>query len=307
MSLTVVKGKDFSKTKTKTTEYFSDINGDGLVDLVSNGKVYFNHLEFDSNGNAVPTFTLSSADTPSPIIYSGKIDASVITIDPEEQAEAIKSSPMEDIVRVWQAPRDGMVSISGTVSLIAPEGDYDKEEYAKADGVRVSIQKGKAEKWNLKIAKGDASVHPASVNAFEIKKGERIYFRVQSGAKEQSNGAFDKVAWSPVITYAGTAETLPGGYSTTVYKPAEGAVYDVNTVANVEGVPFSVSGKFSKPVTTDDVVLRIIGSNNKRTITATTTRIIQSKCSSQRPIPQQRRRMPWRYRPVSPIPRSSRT
>lgn len=264
MSLTVVKGKDFSKTKTKTTEYFSDINGDGLVDLVSNGKVYFNHLEFDSNGNAVPTFTLSSADTPSPIIYSGKIDASVITIDLDEQKEAVKSSPMEDIVRVWQAPRDGMVSISGTVSLIAPEGDYDKEEYDKADGVRVSIQKGNAEKWHKDIAKGDASAYPASVDAFEIKKGERIYFRVQSGAKEQSNGAFDKVAWSPVITYAGTAETLPGGYSTTVYKPAEGAVYDVNTVANVEGVPFSVSGKFSKPVTTDDVVLRIIGSNNKK-------------------------------------------
>ena len=257
-------GLDKSRTKTKTTEYFSDINGDGLVDLVSNGKVYFNHLEFDSNGNAVPTFTLSSADTPSPIIYSGKIDASVITIDPEEQAEAIKSSPMEDIVRVWQAPRDGKVSISGTVSLIAPEGDYDKEEYAKADGVRVSIQKGKAERWNLKIAKGDVSAHPASVDAFEIKKGERIYFRVQSGTEEKSNGAFDKVAWSPVITYAGTAETLPGGYSTTVYKPAEGAVYDVNTVANVEGVSFSVSGKFSKPVTTDDVVLRIIGSNNKK-------------------------------------------
>ena len=167
-------------------------------------------------------------------------------------------------MRVWQAPLDGKVSISGTVSLIAPEGDYDKEEYAKADGVRVSIQKGKSEKWNLKIAKGDASAHPASVDAFSIKKGERIYFRVQSGTEEKSNGAFDKVAWSPVITYAGTAETLPGGYSTTVYKPAEGAVYDVNTVANVEGVPFSVSGKFSKPVTTDDVVLRIIGSNNKK-------------------------------------------
>lgn len=264
MDLTAMRGIDASKTKTKTTEYFSDINGDGLVDLVSNGKVYFNHLEFDSNGNAVPTFTLSSADTPSPIIYSGKIDASVITIDLDEQEEAIKSSPMEDIVRVWQAPRDGMVSISGTVSLIAPEGDYDKEEYGKADGVRVSIQKGNAEKWHKDIAKGDASAYPASVDAFEIKKGERIYFRVQSGAEEQSNGAFDKVAWSPVITYAGTAETLPGGYSTTVYKPAEGAVYDVNTVANVEGVPFSVSGKFSKPVTTDDIVLRIIGSNNKK-------------------------------------------
>ncbi|WP_259322978.1 hypothetical protein, partial [Segatella copri] len=43
--LTAVVGTDKSTTKTKTTQYFSDINGDGLVDLVSNGKVYFNHLE----------------------------------------------------------------------------------------------------------------------------------------------------------------------------------------------------------------------------------------------------------------------
>ena len=45
--LTAVVGTDKSTTKTKTTQYFSDINGDGLVDLVSNGKVFFNHLEFD--------------------------------------------------------------------------------------------------------------------------------------------------------------------------------------------------------------------------------------------------------------------
>lgn len=82
--------------------------------------------------------------------------------------------------------RDGMVSISGTVSLIAPEGDYDKEEYDKADGVRVSIQKGNAEKWHKDIAKGDASAYPASVDAFEIKKDERIYFRVQSVRKNRA-------------------------------------------------------------------------------------------------------------------------
>ena len=115
---------------------------------------------------------------------------------------------MEDIVRVWQAPRDGMVSISGTVSPIAPEGDYDKEEYGKADGVRVSIQKGNAEKWHKDIAKGDASAYPVLWTAFEIKKGERIYFRCSPVRSNSSNGAFDKVAWSPVITYAGTA-TLP--------------------------------------------------------------------------------------------------
>ena len=257
-------GVDFSSTKTKTTEYLSDINGDGLVDLVSGGKVYFNHIEFDKSGNAIPTFTLSSADTPSPIIYSGKIDASVIQIDPTEQAELIKSSPMEDMVRVWQAPKNGTVSISGTVSLITPTGDYDADEYAHADGVRVAIQKGSAELWNKKIAKGDATAYNATAQDIAVKKGDRIYFRVQSGTEETSNGAFDNVKWAPVITYAGTEEKLPNGLSTTVYKSEEGAIYDAHTVANIaESTSLGLSGKFTKPVTTDDVTLKVYASNNE--------------------------------------------
>ena len=257
-------GVDFSSTKTKTTEYLSDINGDGLVDLVSGGKVYFNHIEFDKSGNAIPTFTLSSADTPSPIIYSGKIDASVIQIDPAEQAELIKSSPMEDMVRVWQAPKNGTVSISGTVSLITPTGDYDADEYAHADGVRVAIQKGSAELWNKKIAKGDATAYNATAQDIAVKKGDRVYFRVQSGTEETSNGAFDNVKWAPVITYAGTEEKLPDGLSTTVYKSEEGAIYDAHTVANIaESTSLGLTGKFTKPVTTDDVTLKVYASNNE--------------------------------------------
>lgn len=126
-----------------------------MIDLVSNGKVYFNHIEFDAQGNAVPTFTLSSADTPSPIIYDPtNIDTSVGAIDPEEQAEVLRISPMEDAVRVWVAPRVGVVNISGTVSLVTPTGDYDADEYEKADGVRVAIQKGGSELWSQSIAKG---------------------------------------------------------------------------------------------------------------------------------------------------------
>lgn len=263
-ALTAQLGVDVSKTKTKTTEYFSDINGDGLVDLVSNGKVYFNHIEFDGQGNSVPTFTLSSADTPSPIIYSGKIDASVITIDPEEQAEAIASSPMEDMVRVWEAPKPGIVNISGMVSLIVPSGDYDEQEYEKADGVRVAIQKGASELWSKTISKGDATAHNAMVQSVAVNKGDRFYFRVQSGNKETSNGAFDKVEWSPVITYTSAEEILPNGLSTVVYKPQDGAIYDVNTTVNVDnGNPFSLSGHFSKPQTTDDVVIRVMASNDR--------------------------------------------
>lgn len=265
MALTAEVGTDVVKTKTRTTEYFSDINGDGLIDLVSNGKVYFNHIEFDSEGNAIPTFTESSADTPSPIIYSGEIDASVITISPEEQEEAIAASPMQDIVRVWKAPKAGTVNISGTVKLISPTGDYDTDAYSKADGVRVAIQKGGTEYWNKAIAKGDVTAYEASVTNLSVQKGDRIYFRVQSGNEETSNGAFDNVEWSPTITYSGTAETLPNGYSTTVYKPEEGAIYDVNTLTQLDGGPaFTLKGTFSKPITTDDVILSIIGSNDPK-------------------------------------------
>ncbi|MDC2663187.1 SpvB/TcaC N-terminal domain-containing protein [Bacteroides ovatus] len=265
MALTAEVGTDVVKTKTRTTEYFSDINGDGLIDLVSNGKVYFNHIEFDTEGNAIPTFTESSADTPSPIIYSGEIDASVITISPEEQEEAIASSPMQDIVRVWKAPKAGTVNISGAVKLISPTGDYDTDAYSKADGVRVAIQKGGTEYWNKAIAKGDVTAYEASVANLSVQKGDRIYFRVQSGNEETSNGAFDNVEWSPTITYSGAAEILPNGYSTTVYKPEEGAIYDVNTLTQLDGGPaFTLKGTFSKPITTDDVILSIIGSNDPK-------------------------------------------
>ena len=45
-----------------------------------------------------------------------------------------------------------------------------------------------------------------------VKKGDRIYFRVQSGTEERSNGAFDNVKWAPVITYTGAAEHSPADY-----------------------------------------------------------------------------------------------
>ena len=258
--------KSTSKTSTKTSIYFSDLNGDGLADVVSDGKVYFNHIEFDKSGNAIPTFTLSSADTPSPIIYDGsKIDKSLGEVDPEEQKELLKSSPMEDMVRVWQAPKDGTISISGTVNLITPTGDFDAAEYANADGVRVAIQKGGTELWNKKIAKGDATAYPANAQNITVKKGDRIYFRVQSGTEEMSNGAFDNVRWSPVITYTGTEDKLPDGLSTTVYKSEEGAVYDVNnSVSILSSTSLMLSGEFTKPITSDDVILKIIASNDAK-------------------------------------------
>ena len=264
-SLVATIGTNLSKTSSKTTVYFSDINGDGLVDLVSDGKVYFNHIEFDASGNAIPTFTLSSADTPSPIIYdNSKLDTSVGNVTPEEQAEAIANSPMEDIVRVWQAPTTGVVNISGEVRLLKPSGDYDLSEYDKADGVRVAIQKRGSELWQKMIAKGDETTYAATASNINVQKGDRIYFRVQSGNTETSNGAFDRVTWSPVVTYQGqTLEPTPNGYTSNVYKASEGAIYSREGEIAIDGKDITFSGSFVKPTTTDELTIRIVATNHK--------------------------------------------
>ena len=258
-------GTDLSKTSSKTTVYFSDINSDGLVDLVSDGKVYFNHIEFDASGNAIPTFTLSSADTPSPIIYdNSKLDTSVGAVTPEEQAEVIANSPMEDMVRVWQAPAAGIVNISGEVRLLKPTGDFDKSEYDKADGVRVAIQKGGTELWQKMITKGDETGYPATASNITVQKGDKIYFRVQSGNTETSNGAFDNVTWSPEVIYQGLSSGVqPNGYTSNVYKATEGAVYTSEGEIGVNAKDITFSGKFVKPSTTDELTIRIIAANNK--------------------------------------------
>lgn len=68
----------------------------------------------------------------------------------------------------------------------------------------------------------------------------------------------------PEITYTGTEEIMPNGLSNVAYKPKDGAIYDVNTVVNVdEGNPFSFAGHFSKPQTTDDVIVKVITSNER--------------------------------------------
>ena len=258
-------GTDLSKTSSKTTVYFSDINSDGLVDLVSDGKVYFNHIEFDASGNAIPTFTLSSADTPSPIIYdNSKLDTSVGAVTPEEQAEVIANSPMEDMVRVWQAPAAGIVNISGEVRLLKPTGDFDQSDYDKADGVRVAIQKGGTELWQKMIAKGDETSYPATASNITVQKGDKIYFRVQSGNTETSNGAFDNVTWSPEVIYQGlTSGIQPNGYTSNVYKATEGAVYTSEGEIGVNAKDITFSGKFVKPSTTDELTIRIIAANSK--------------------------------------------
>lgn len=258
-------GVDHGRTSSDTEVYFADVNNDGLLDIVIDKRVYFNHIEFDGSGNAIPTFSLSSGDTPSPIMGGGVIDTSDMQVDPQEQENLIAESPLLDIIRVWEAPFTGTIKIEGNVQLQAPQAGYDQAEYEKADGVRVAIQIAGNEKWNRSIPKDDFTSYIASVNSTSVTKGQKVYFRVQSGADKMANGAFDQVKWSPVISYTDrTNQTNPDGLGTTVYKISDADFISIETPNYIPAsTPVSVSGRFVKPITSDNVTLKVILSNNK--------------------------------------------
>ncbi|TWP24608.1 type IV secretion protein Rhs [Apibacter muscae] len=261
---TATIGTDFQQSKSKTSRYFTDVNGDGLVDLVVGSKVYFNHIEKDAQGNLVPTFTLSSADTPSPIKGGGVIDDSDTQVDPEEQAELIANNPLQDAVRIWLAPYDGNITVSGTATLLAPEAGYDPESFAKADGVRVAMQKNQSELKSYVITKDDHSPKDMATANLSVKAGDRIYFRVQSGIQENSNGDFDRVEWNPTIKYNNINGGTDANAYPTIYTAATETLnyYDGYTV--VPGVDsLTIKGDFTKPVTSDVVTLKVFMGEEK--------------------------------------------
>ncbi|UUC44935.1 toxin TcdB middle/N-terminal domain-containing protein [Flavobacterium cerinum] len=102
-------GLDNSKSKSKVDIYFTDANGDGLPDVVRDGKVYFNRL--DANGN--PSFIPDSKGTPNLVITAAIKDIEI----PAEYFEEEIPMPNHDVVKVWEAPADGTIKITNAIAL----------------------------------------------------------------------------------------------------------------------------------------------------------------------------------------------
>jgi YD repeat-containing protein len=185
-------GFDDAKTESVTTSYFTDVNGDGLIDIYTDGKVFFNLGAKEK----IHTFSRFSSRSPVPI-------------NSEEAA-----NPMQEAVRFWEAPFSGRVQIKGAIKLIDNRNSPDFDP-AKFDGIRATIDtNGKT--LDLVTLKDDYTPQtfknlPASI---EVKAGRKIYFRLQSGTVAKTNGSFDQVEWDPEITYTGYK---PSGNITDVF------------------------------------------------------------------------------------------
>lgn len=245
-------GASFETAKTNVTTYFADFNGDELMDVCLGGTVYFNHI--NSEGN--PEFTMSSADTPSPIQIGAPIDAGAIEVDTAEQEQLISQFPLHDVVRMWRAPFAGQISITGAVQLIESE-EEEATRYLKEDGVSVAIQRNGIELWRQRIEGDDfVAYEPQNVQNINVQKGDQIYFRVQS----IFDGAYDQVQWIPEITYQQEAASKdPNRLENYTFNAASDYLLASCQIVEIalEGV-INIEGTFEKPVTSDDLIVEIL-------------------------------------------------
>jgi RHS repeat-associated protein len=243
---------DISRSRTSESVYFADVNGDGLPDLVSGGNVLFNRL--DAGGE--PSF---AADSPTPLGTGAPSDtAGLITVTPEEQAEAEAAFHLVDPIRRWIAPFTGTIDITGQVAL-TQAGD------ASADGIRAAIQLEDTELFSLVISDPtDLTPKPITgLTGIAVTAGQRLYFRVNS----RNDGAFDTVAFDPTITYttvdgAAVDPATLDENGLTVFATTASADYSYGGRPLPVSVPTTgtatLSGTLVKPVATSDEVRFVV-------------------------------------------------
>ena len=225
-------GAQTSYSESRNKMYFSDVNADGLPDIVKDGQVWFNN-SYGSNISFGNTYQYhSQSNRPCDVSYYSLEDASTldysifepgnvsqtytssindmpyekdslyaisnITFDtlPQKQFDTVRRSA----VRVWVAPYSGIISISGNASLSSV---FDvARANTGADGVHVSIQHNGSKLFGYDLTNST----PQSMDtSLQINQNDRIYFRVESLLDDR----YDVVDWNPVITYAqATPSTL---------------------------------------------------------------------------------------------------
>jgi RHS repeat-associated protein len=237
-----------SDSYTTSDTYVTDVNGDGIPDIVTGGQVIFGLVS-----NGVPAYSPNSADTPVPI-GAGTVDTSNLLADPSAiEAQRAANFPLLDTVRRWVAPYDGTISINAPVQLIQDTSTV-RAQYQTADGVRVAIQLGSSELWSARIQATDYTVKtPSGVSGITVKKGDALYFRVQS----VNDGSYDQVNWDPEITYQGVDASRQDANNLPVYDYRASIDYTLAGRTATVRAPLTgtvhLAGTLVKGITSDDI------------------------------------------------------
>ncbi len=195
-------GYDNSHNYSRSTIYFSDANGDGLIDIIKDGVAYFNRID-SSTGN--PYFETESLRTENMLISAEpiKVTTPIISSIVEDKA------PNYDVVKMWEAPANGAIEIENTIVNNDPSKEViitiemkdnsgqslDSFECNYAPG-GMGMLYGKKLNSTLTNVNSIVNRNATNTSALIVKKGDRIYFRVHSIATGNPS-----VSWNPKINY----------------------------------------------------------------------------------------------------------
>ncbi len=195
-------GYDNAHNHSRSSIYFSDANGDGLIDIIKDGVAYFNRIN-SLTGN--PFFEPESLRTENMLI-----SAEPITVTPPVISTLVEDkAPNYDVVKMWEAPANGAIEIENTIVNNDPTKEVIITVEMKDNGGQsldssaCNYYSGDIRKlYGIKLNSITPNVSRIiNRNSFDtspliVRKGDRIYFRVHSIATGNPS-----VNWNPKINY----------------------------------------------------------------------------------------------------------
>lgn len=258
---------NWSRDVSTTTAYWADVNGDGLMDVVNNGQVLFNHL----NAAGEATFTADSSDTPNPIGPAQVAQTAVID-ELSQFLNSVNASdqlPLVDTLSRWVAPWAGTVAISGVVAVVDIEGAL------LSSPARVAIQHNDLEIWSAVVdLTTTPTVTPTGVGSVTVAKGDRLFFRVGAVSSSEGAGAANTVQWDPEVKYNQPSTLDANNLDVYDYIHSEDFALigrqDMFSVAPVDGY-MQLSGWLNKTKITSDTLILGVVLNDASTFAFSTT------------------------------------
>lgn len=199
-------GKRRFVSKNYTDIYFTDGNGDGLIDIVKNEQVVFNE---GINQTGTNTFSSSSENTPNMLIT-----AASEKIPPVPVRDEITDNEGYEPVRVWVAPKAGVIRITDAISI--PLGSLSKAKYA-IETSKPTINNDvpfrlffkeltpNEPSANVNITNYLGNNPPLGSNnntLLTVERGQRFYFRLNYKNKDD----LALVTSNPTVEYINSAE-----------------------------------------------------------------------------------------------------
>ncbi|RWD29385.1 MAG: hypothetical protein EOS34_28075 [Mesorhizobium sp.] len=239
----LIFGGAYSRSRSAQSTYFADVDGNGLIDIVSGGRAVFNQGA-DTNGVVEFRGSTSFVKQPGAALVSANAFAELKSFYDQARREADSDQAYfkaADLVSAWRAPNSGVVGISGPIAKIV-DGPKDPEitrviveRSSPGGGEAVRCAQGDVWPPSPGWAETGLCLLPLGANEAQqlsdlksllgadaplfiaVAKNDVIYFRTSGSDSAQANPGFADIAinyavrprspWEVSATVAGMSET----------------------------------------------------------------------------------------------------